>query len=571
MRITKPFYITIIALLLICTACNIQRNRPTISTSGSISTITVTKLTSSTSTPTQISTRPPVIVVTASTSPSSTLTPVPTQTPIPIDPQVTDLLNLNEENYCSKIYTYQCLTIINVKILEYLYQHPESPQRQQLLNKMVSFWSGATPQWIIEDWLTQTIVPQIVGKSVTSEEFGDFEEKWGQIFVTDLDDNGDPDYVITLRLHNMVCIYLGQMYWIYRTYQTDETYQVKLLPTTVDSDETSMYPTVLSTDDLTGDGLPELTYVSANCGPSDLFQKPRILSWQNGQFVDRLADRWHLINGDLSIKEKNEEGVAGLLITQGQTGYGGFAPYSPYQVDLELKGDEYIPVKQTLLYQPDIQQRDGDILYWQWANFVLHQNRYAEAVDAFNVVAKQPASFFGWVDYRPYALFRMGVTYIVLDDQTAAQRSWEQLITEFPNHPISLDVMTLKNILQNRNDLGKVCVWLQENGGRWWQPQWAASESAVVFTKWQLYQYEEQKYEEQSFKELSQKDYEEWLAAQEPFDYDQARETLEAISSPQDYNRRLTGWEDLCNPIFLTSLYTWKQEAAHNQAFLLNL
>lgn len=538
----KIVSLIIILLLFVSTACNFEQSRNV----ETVTTLTPSAITS-TITPSGtsfLSPLPTPTVISTSTA-SSAHTPISSPTRKSINQQAIELLNLKEETFCFDVSSYTCHAIIKVKILDYLHQYPDSLYRQQLVNKIVEFGLWVNPQWIIEEWLTTVILPQLEGKPIASKEMKDFEEKWGQISITDLDNNSETDYLITLRLQDLVCETVGQMYWIY---QTSNGYHIELLPTA--SGTASSYPTILSIDDLTGDGIPELTYIATTCGPSDQFQSPYILSWENDRFINRLVGDWNLINGDFQINEKNEKGIAELKIVQGQTGHPGFAPYSPRQFDIELQRGEYIPVNQISLFQPEKKPSDKDILYWQWANFLLHTDRYIEATDAFNTIAEESSKSFLWVDYRPYALFRLGLSYILLGDQMAAQRSWEQLVTKFPNHPISIDMMTLKDMLKSRDDLGRVCLWLQTNGGEWGQSQWAASENALAYTTWRVYQFEEQ----------SKLNYQEWLESQEPFDYIHARETLnEGIEGPHDY-KRLTGWADLCHPMFLAYLYNWTQE-----------
>ncbi|MFN8456370.1 MAG: tetratricopeptide repeat protein [Anaerolineae bacterium] len=460
---------------------------------------------------------------------------------------VEHLLSANPQDSCSE-YTYQCIITFSIKILDYLHQNPKTPYRQALLNRLMTdpqlpLWWPL--QWLREDWLDETVIKAFNEANGLPEGFKEKWSQWGEFFTTDLDGNADPDYLLTIRLDDF-CPQRGEMYWLYRN---EKGYHIDSLPVNIsDFEPGSVYPTVLALKDLTGDGRPELAYTVYTCGASTGNLRLRVLSWQNNRLKDLVVDEWMTSNGEWAIQDEDGDGLSELIGTDNGSGGAGFGPFLPYELHFKLHRGEYVPVKQVALTDFDTwreKEVDSDILYWQWAQYLLHTGRFKESIAAFQAIAQGQVPS-PWVDFKPYALFRIGLLYILLDDVAPAQATWKQLITQYPEHPVGIDIGQFQPLIQKKDDLWKGCAWLHLNGGQWSDSKWAATDQAVRFTKWR-------------FETQEQIDYDKWLGKQGIIDYTKERENLEDIFFP-DFYKNYLGWWDVCHPIFLVGLRQWTQQ-----------
>lgn len=476
--------------------------------------------------------------------------PIPTPTPPASSPdtEAESLLKAAPVDYFPQYTTnLEGIAPLEIKILDYIYWHPDTSYRQALLERLVAdpelpLWE--TLSWLREDWLDETVRQAFDKASGIPAGFEEKWEKWGEFFSTDLDGNDDPDYLLTLKLSHH-CPEAGRMYWLHRV---DGTHQMNSLPVNVyDFDEEFVYPTIRAIEDLTGDEQPEVAYTVYTCGASTQELRLRVLSWQNNRLKDLLIGEWKTSNGEWIIHDEDKDGVAELIGNDYGSGILGFGPFLPYALLFKLHQGEYIPVEQLPLIDTNTWSRseEADVLYWEWAKYLLHKGRFTEAANTFTTLAQGKIEF-PWVDFRPYALFYSGVSQILSNNISAAQDSWEQLTTGFPDHPVSLDTVQLRQILKSKDDMWRACSWLQQNGRKWADPRWAATDKAVAFTKWQV-------------ETQQQTDYDKWLGSQGSIDYAKERETLESIFIPDYYLNHLH-WGNLCHPVFLLSLQEWTQQ-----------
>lgn len=477
-------------------------------------------------------------------TPTSENTPIKTPTPI-FNPIV--LLQASRFERSS-----------DVKILDYLYQYPESPYRQALLYKVISLHSYKPSQWVLEDWLEEFVVRPFNDAGGLPTGFEQEWKKWGEIFTGDFDGNGEPDYVITFGEKCLDCFGEGHIYWIH---QNKDQYKATSLFIKNYLTQENDFIEVYAFDDLTGDNQSELVYSAVGHGPSDRFDTLQILSWQNGQLANLLpAGYLYLINGDVAIQDKDGDRIAEIIVTEGSTGYPGVGPSLPYKIHLNLHNNEYIPVQQSMFDESGSRWsdpltygkpgNDAYLIVWQQAKQLLHTKHFTEALEKFKLLAQEPSSSFDWVDYRPYSLFNIGVIHTILGNQDAAQDVWEQLAIQFSNHPVGVDVVALKEILKDKEDLPRTCTWLQENAARWKETRWIASEKAIYDSKW-VTLVEGQGIDPNEARTI--------LKADE-IDYAKERETLEYIAIRPDYYRHHIDWWGFCHPMFLLPLYTWQQQ-----------
>ncbi len=482
--------------------------------------------------------------------PTSTPIQITTSTPTPI-PTINSINREVENLLQSSKFEHDAIT----RILEYLYQHPKSPHRQALLYKVIGLSSRKSSQWwVIEDWLKKFVLEPFNQSGELPPGFEIDWERWGEIFSGDLDGNDEPDYVITFGNKCINCED-SHIYWIH---QINGQYELTPLPTRNYATQDIAFIEVFAFDDLTNNGQSELVYSVVEYGPSDRFDTLRVLIWQNGQLTNLLTDLWYVTNGDVVIQNEDKDESSEIVITQGSTGYSGMGPFLPYKVHLNLLYGEYIPIEQNMFDKPGRWSRqlseqiinNDDLIAWQRAKQLLHTNDFDKAIEEFDKLANLPPSLFPWINYSPYASFNIGVIHTILGNEIAAQNTWEQIITRFPNHPVGVDIISLKDSLNDKENFGYICTWLYENASRWKETRWMASDWAILDSK--------------SGDRGVPVATAQAIFEADNIDFVKERESLEYIEIRAKYYSHHTDWWGFCHPMFLIPLYEWKQEEAVN-------
>ena len=307
--------------------------------------------------------------------------------------------------------------------------------------------------------------------------------------MTDLDGNGIDDFVIATK-H----IYQHLVYWLYGR---PSEYQLTALPTG-DRDIFS-YADIQMIEDLNNDGLSELVYIVETRGASDKFEELYILTRQGEQFKNMAIGDNITQNGGWLLTDVEEDGIYELVKKQGPPGSLGFCCVLLFEVDYQLRGDEYIPVGQ----RPTGMIGEGERSDWQFAKMLQHTRNYTKAVERLDLYLTylQDDSF--RYEIIPYVYFQLGLSHVLLNETAAAQHTWQALEQHFPDHPLTLDVLDMQPFLRARDDIWPACAWLGQH-----KREWPLSADKKLLFQVEAY---------------------------------------------------YTHWEDLCDPIFLLDQWEWTQ------------
>lgn len=366
-----------------------------------------------------------------------------------------------------------------VKILDYLYRHPDTSYRQALEDRLIDvtyssygFYRWFPIQWLRDDWLERYVrIPFDIAGGLPSA----FQERWrdrAEAFVADLDANGEADYLVAIKFGPRIGVdTLSGFFWVHRS---GGAFELVPLPGWVyDYEEEpnirALYPTVLAIEDLNGDGQAEVAYTVSTCGASTCFERLRVLSWQDGRWKDLLVTGgWVPQNGRWVIRDDDGDGIAELVATDTGPGSAGMGPSVPYEIHFQLRHGEFVPVEEVLPEGPEYMGEEfRSVKYWLFGQRLLRAYRFTEAVRMLECLAGCVDEENPWVDYRPFALFRAGMVHALLDDVERARELWDQLVEQFPDHPLSQDVAQLRQVIKTRDDIWLGCAWLDENGQDW--------------------------------------------------------------------------------------------------------
>jgi len=447
------------------------------------------------------------------------LTATPTQvpsiipTPMSVDSEGAALLIADPHQYCPRFAWYgDCIGPLGFKILDYLYQHPETPYRKGLTKRLLDLAGYSYPsvlplEWLIEDWLDASVRRPFEVAGGLPPGFAEQWREWGQVFETDLDGNGDPDYLLTFRLGALVPGDQGRLYWLHREFGK---YQLAQLATS--------QPTIKAVRDLNGDGRTDVAYSTSHCGASTCFEYLHIFSWKDDAWRSILIpDGWSPQNGGWVIQDR-KDGTAELSATTRGTGSAGFGPFFRYNIHFLPIHGEFVPVMVSPEEMPqEIGEGGGDVIHLEWAQKLAYSHRFTESLEILTAVVEKRVGSNPWIDYTPYALFRLGMTHLFLRDVTTAQQVWGRLVATFPDHPVSRDVAQVRTIVQRPEDVWRVCSWLYQNHKTqiWPPPEMTSGKAGNI---------------------------------------------------PTSYGAPLS-WRDVCHPLLLMPLWTWtRQEPLEAQA-----
>jgi hypothetical protein len=383
-----------------------------------------------------------------------------------MDPEVAALLTADPNQYCPRCpWIGECTGPLVFKILDYLYQHPNTSYRRVLIERvidLVGYGYDVLPfQWLVEEWLDMAVRQPFQAAGGLPPWF---EEEWrdrGQVLQTDLDGNGDPDYLVAFRLGPPLFYDSpGGLYWLHGE---DGRYKwMQLL---------ANQPNIKAVRDLNGDGRTDVAYSSSHCGAATCFEHLHVFSWQDGTWRSMLVpDGWSPLNGGWTIQDR-KDGTAELIATTRGPGIAGFGPFFRYNIHFLPIHGEFVPVRVS---PEEVPQKGGegggDVIHLEWAQKLMYSHRFTESLEVLTAVVEKRVEPNPWIDYTPYALFRTGMTHLFLRDATAAQQVWERLVTVFPDHPVSRDVAQVRTLVQRPEDVWGVCSWLDQKKDRYWSP-----------------------------------------------------------------------------------------------------
>ncbi len=379
-----------------------------------------------------------------------------------------------------------------IRILDYLKRYPDTSYRDVLLKKLFFQSENRIDSWFTPAWLQEFLVEPFNQAGRMPE---GFIERWanvGEMFVTDLNGDGEEDFIVAHTQN----LYWRKLYWLHGS---PGSYQLTVLPI---SDGHALAQQVPLIEDLNHDGVPELVYRDYASGASDEFSNIFIISWQNGRLQNMVIGDNGTQNGEWQVEDTDQDGLYELIKWQGGPGSAGFCCALPVKIDYRLIGNEYIPVRQV-----PVREELGGFLGegvkadWQFAKMMQHTNHYAQAIeylDSFLAdIHNDP--YQARQEVIPYTYFQLGMTYLLMDEPAAAQRMWQSLAQDFPEHPVTLDVLDIQPFLQTRDGIWQGCAWLRKNKRDWplseerryifaqeaYYPSWAdLCDPMLLFSQW---------------------------------------------------------------------------------------
>lgn len=163
----------------------------------------------------------PTLKPTARPSAKATNTPpkpTPSPTPIASEREAKALLQLSPYSSCSENLP-RCAAVYAVQVLDHLYRYPTSFQRLALITRVLDYagygYSPLSLDWLVEDWLDETVRQPFDAAGGLPAGFAEQWQPRGQVTSTDLDDNGDPDYLLTVRFGPPYDVSIAQgLYWL---------------------------------------------------------------------------------------------------------------------------------------------------------------------------------------------------------------------------------------------------------------------------------------------------------------------------------------------------------------------
>lgn len=418
-----------------------------------------------TSTITPSPTRPaPTRYITATTN------PVPTKSPtakLDTDPQIETLLERRPDAYCPprSPVSSTCRYTSFVSILEYLDTHPNIGARSKLEDKLfdlahrLPFDSNHTTNWLADDWVN-TILPARL--EATADPAANVPYLWNErmrVIPTDIDQNGKTDYVVGLRYDEGHSVEPpGSLFWIH---YNGSTPIVEDLHSEFDPGE-SRAPRDLWVGDFNADGLQDIVYTANACGASNCIVAIRYVSYDKGVWrtIPRVS-YYSALNGGWQLNKLTDGTYELIMDVRDGGSLGSFTASAIYELHFRWRNGEYLPVLTSAAPQL------GAVQSLAYSEQLMRERRYADAIATLQQVFTSSPPEAADIDYRPFALYRIGLLYLYLDDVTNAQRAWQELITTYPDLPISQDMSRARALAQSRQDLFLVCQWLAENAQDW--------------------------------------------------------------------------------------------------------
>ena len=363
----------------------------------------------------------------------------------------------------------ECTMPLIVGILDFIAQHPGRPENEALQQRVMLFGGGddGSPAdlpigWLADDWLAAHV-------RLPFEQAGglpaDFRAQWrGEVFESDLDDDGRPDYLLTVRIKLGDAPVAGfeipgGLVWLR---PEGAGYALTLLPTGHYGDEArfpAYYPEVKTIADLNGDGRLEVAYTVRWCGASTCLERLRILAWQDDSWRNLLiTGGWQPMGGLWRIQDDDGDGRAEVIGPDRGPGIAGLGPQVPYDRRFVVRNGEWVPVADELRGNPNRGDEIRSQVYMVYVRWLIRDHRLPEAATLLDALMGQLPPDYYLMGYQPFALFNLGAVQALLDAVPAAQATWDRLLAAFPDHPLSLDVVALRTQLHTRADWPALCA-----------------------------------------------------------------------------------------------------------------
>ncbi len=283
------------------------------------------------------------------------------------------------------------------------------------------------------------------------QDFETFWQDYGDIIPTDLNADGDTDYLLSVNfLLGGESSNYGIFFWLY--FKNGQGI-LERLSQFDDKWNSFLYPRNISIQNLMGDELPEITFTVGDCGASTCFLSLRILSLKDGHFTNVFTVPWYTMNGTWTVK-RDESGQVAAIGTYNGPGIAGFGDFLSYALHFRYRDGKFM-----LVEQEPINNFPRPFLYWQLGSLKLHQYQFDEALAIFkDLAADEPPSH--GINYPVYAMFRVGMIYLVLEQPDETRKVWAELIEKYPQEPVSADAYSMLQYWHGDLTVGTVCRFL---------------------------------------------------------------------------------------------------------------
>ncbi len=193
-------------------------------------------------------------------------------------------------------------------------------------------------------------------------------------------------------------------------------------------------PSILTIQDLTGDGLPDLLVVNRSCGAHTCFARLQLLSWAHSEFVQLLQGRTDdLPSPEVQILDSDRPGPRRIAITGTGIASVGAGPYRPRTRiwAWEPSQGRFLPVEEFL--EPPVYR-----IHWVHdADQAAEKGHYEQAISLYQAVIEQDLD--DWI-YGPeghqrlaaYALYRQMLVHLWRSDPATAGETLKFLQNAHP-------------------------------------------------------------------------------------------------------------------------------------------
>jgi tetratricopeptide (TPR) repeat protein len=407
------------------------------------------------------------VIQTATATRQPTVTPTPNATAQAELEETMKLLATSPRKIeCSKT-TSNRLSCYGILLLDFWFQNPQPTSQEQLAQKSVDALSENHYQiqlgWLLKDWFDRYVIPTFQAAGGLPE---GFEEQWNKrlrFTKSDLDNNGKPDYLVTIGYHSIEvhsCPVIG-LYWLR---QVEGKYQVFQIEADLNCSAGGPGIELKSTGDLNGDGRNDLAYSSIQCGASVCTETLHLQTFKNGNWQDLPFVKGNWTPARIEVGP----GVNGtsVITATGLPPLGSsWQPFIVKTIFFRWINGEFLPIDIALSGSGEL----GAAANLQKAGALVRAQRYTEALHIIQTVIDQHVTLY--FDYTPYALFRAGMVQLLAHQPEDALQTWQRVTSEFPDHPVSRDLPYLRPLVSTPDGLWRVCAWLRQNTRDWTPPE----------------------------------------------------------------------------------------------------
>jgi hypothetical protein len=213
---------------------------------------------------------------------------------------------------------------------------------------------------------------------------------------------------------------------------------------------------LLAASDINADGRGELAYVTTSCGAHTCSDTVHIFTGTPEGYRSLSGDGFSLTFADISLTDRDDDGVQELTMHGGTIGSIGAGPQRARTEVYDWDGTQYTPVETT--YDP------SNFLYLRLreADDTFAAGRYLEAADLYRR-ALEDASLDLWKpeerdELDPYALFRIALSLLAAGEAPAeAVAALDKAIEGYPGSAHGELAQVFRDSYLAREDLSAAC------------------------------------------------------------------------------------------------------------------